>query len=1823
MEIKSSYKISIKYTIDSGQKLDLRSEDTYQDIRFNKFSKKQLEKKISMEEEYQNLIQDETWAHPMIPMKKIFNERSFSNLSQFTEQVKTNISSDQSELKESQTQLSLELQNYLKVRIMTDIENVDNLIDNFPALEFRRAVIRIMKSFSELCYITINHFLFQWIVALAILLNTIIIAIEDPSATTLQSPYSEFELFFIYFYSIEFGIKICALGAFLNRDGYFRDPWNILDFIILLSMWISLVSSSKVTLNALRSLRVLRTLRNITAIKGMKAMILALINSIKPLISAFMILFFFIFIFAVAAVQLWMGELRRQCMSLETGIYLNNYQGLWMNVNGPCGAIQCPEFYICIEGLDNPNFGTTHYDNILISLVSVFQIMTLENWSINMMQTQMAFSYYCIFFYIPFVFIAAIIILNFTLAIITSAFDDASKIVFQSNGNEIEIVSDSIFQAIYNNTTKNFVGSEKRNLEKKFSDIGANKEEMIKSKSNKVFEEKKNKKKIENFHVEDEYELGVDDDDYFFRDEYFESSNIISRNTLTMKSVKNSNNIDTIIKKKTNENICSRLLFPQLSFNRDNMSVANIETNQILTDIHQDDPKKKTRAIYEKLKGSVTVLHKTLDVLRSDPSSIKRSRFELFENYKITSNSALEILSPPEKPQKINKYSFEYREPETPDRLTIYYEKRVLNTMKKFREYPTRFKVFNYLSLRMTRRYSFNLLTIPALNFTKEILEIDNNQGEWSGYDVMGRESDDLKYHRINLSKMNYRLWSKGKIGKWEMIAYPIMVFVTNKYTNYLILAAVIINTIALSMDHYRIDQQTYNNLQLINEFFTFFFITEIILKILGLGIKKFLRDFMNYLDTVVVCLSLMEILVIAGGSSAISAFRVIRVFRVFRIMKLFRYLKSMNHIIKLISKSFPNVIYVFLLLLLFLIIFTLLGMQLFGGAFNFSAATGGLPRQNFDTFHWAFVTTFQLLSTENWNNILTSSLRSTAGPASCLLLITWVILGNYILLNLFLAIMLENFSGDDAQDSILVIDGLKTANTKIQKKLRIIENFNDSESEISNQDANPRFTIFDKIECERSYYIFSKTNIIRIFFSKICNSPYFDYFILAVIMINCIKLVIDTYTYDLPTDSVGYVWSTDIDTIFTLVFGAEFLVKSISMGFIGDDLSYMSNNWNRLDFTVVVISVIDLIVSSINIPIIKAFRLLRVVRPLKLIKHNYTMKIVTMALIKSLVSLVNITIVILIIFLMYAILGVSLLSGKMHYCANSQLRDIDSCQNAGYEWVNTPANFDDVIQGSIILFIIMSQESWPNRMIEGVDSRGVGVSYVKNYNPYMAYYYCAFLFIANFFLLNLFAVIIFEKFNEAKRNESEIASIILTKEQLLWTDIQKMIITAKPVVEKVIPYSNFISAICLKIAKNKNFELIIIGIIFINMIALALPYHEASSAYISTLDSINLVCTCIFVSEACIKIIGLRTNYFFSHWNKFDFLVALLSFIDLILSYSLSANVPLLRQGPQLIRILRVLRVTRLFRLIKTLETLQQIIFIIAYTLPAIINVLSLMMIIFFMYAVLGSFLFHSITTGNDINEYYNFKNFNYAMTILWRISTGEDYPIIMWDIVIPLGSHLYVIYFLSFIFIIQFVVVELFVSIILQEYEEFVTNPYNSLSLFTKDIKLFRKLWIKDNPESNHNRIAREQLIELIRKIGKEFDFIPNDSKIDIMKIIGSMNIDMDNEGYFYFNDVLFAVMKKKYTKKLERKGKYNIKILRMQEIKTKKELNHIREKYIVDKDKAAKNRNFFLDVILLKGIFKNWKKYTKREKESQASITPQFSDVEYPGENSLLEE
>lgn len=178
----------------------------------------------------------------------------------------------------------------------------------------------------------------------------------------------------------------------------------------------------------------------------------------------------------------------------------------------------------------------------------------------------------------------------------------------------------------------------------------------------------------------------------------------------------------------------------------------------------------------------------------------------------------------------------------------------------------------------------------------------------------------------------------------------------------------------------------------------------------------------------------------------------------------------------------------------------------------------------------------------------------------------------------------------------------------------------------------------------------------------------------MLLIVLSSLKLATDTYNSAWEGDELAtFLMDKILDTSFTILFFLEMGVKIIALGLIMDDGSYLRDNWNRLDFFIVWASMVEFVLQDNNAGVIKIFRMLRTLRPLRFISHNVAMRLIVGALIESVGSIFNVLSVVAVMFLIFAIVGFSFFGGGFFFCSidKYKLHNKKQCMKAGGEWKN------------------------------------------------------------------------------------------------------------------------------------------------------------------------------------------------------------------------------------------------------------------------------------------------------------------------------------------------------------------------------------------------------------------------------------------------------------------------------------------------------------------------------------------------------------------------
>lgn len=539
-----------------------------------------------------------------------------------------------------------------------------------------------------------------------------------------------------------------------------------------------------------------------------------------------------------------------------------------------------------------------------------------------------------------------------------------------------------------------------------------------------------------------------------------------------------------------------------------------------------------------------------------------------------------------------------------------------------------------------------------------------------------------------------------------------------------LITLLIVLNTITLGMEHYNMSTSERSFLNSANLVFTVAFTVELVLKVIGLGPRQYAKDFFNLFDFVIVTISLVELIIDSegGGKSGLGALRTFRLMRIFKLARSWKNLRKLLHTILL---SIMDVTNAAILLVIIMFIFTLLGMQLFGGRWtanffcddpsDYDACIADTPRPNFDSFWWGFVTVFQVLTGENWNELLYIGKRVN-GEIAWVYFVSLNMIGAYMVLNLFLAILLARFEADDKVEELEEIKEALREESKRRLEARLSgasvapmpldadKEDVDQPRRLTSQTFRRSFTTQNTAGSELgegedgvimlnpnkltmhptawALFLFPPEMNLRQKVFRLINSGRFDNFILCLITVSTVLLAIEepyVSTCKDTTCKTFYLFLRYSDIILNILFISEMLLKMFALGIVLHQHSYLRSGWNILDFIIVGISTTSLVLGSDGaLKALKSLRSLRALRPLRVISRSPGMRLVVNAIIAAIPAIANVSVVVFLFMFIFAIIGVQNFSGGLNGCNDPSLQISGATRFdcLGYDSMDPPDGF-------------------------------------------------------------------------------------------------------------------------------------------------------------------------------------------------------------------------------------------------------------------------------------------------------------------------------------------------------------------------------------------------------------------------------------------------------------------------------------------------------------------------------------------------------------------
>ncbi|XP_043344122.1 sodium channel protein type 3 subunit alpha isoform X2 [Cervus elaphus] len=1617
------------------------------------------------------------------------------------------------------------------------------------------------------------HSLFSMLIMCTILTNCVFMTLSNPPDWTKNVEYT-----FTGIYTFESLIKILARGFCLEDFTFLRDPWNWLDFSVIVMAYVTeFVDLGNVS--ALRTFRVLRALKTISVIPGLKTIVGALIQSVKKLSDVMILTVFCLSVFALIGLQLFMGNLRNKCLQwppsdsafeTNTTSFFNgtmNSNGTFVNVtmstfnwkdyidddshfyvldgqSDPllCGngsdAGQCPEGYICVKAGRNPNYGYTSFDTFSWAFLSLFRLMTQDYWeNLYQLTLRAAGKTYMIFFVLV-IFLGSFYLVNLILAVVAMAYEEQNQATLEE-AEQKEAEFQQMLEQIKKQQEEAQAVAAASAASRDFSGIGG---------------------------------LG----------ELLESSSEASK--LSSKSAKEWRN------------------------------------------------RRKKRRQRENLEGSNKGEGNRFPKSESEDSVKRRSFLFSMDGNRLTSD-------------------------------------------KKF--YSPHQGTTTETEVRKRRLSSYQI--------SMEMLEDSSGrQRAMSIASILTNTMEELEESRQKCPPCWYRFANMFLIwdccDAWLKVKHLVNLIVMDPFVDLAITICIVLNTLFMAMEHYPMTGQFSSVLTVGNLVFTGIFTAEMVLKIIAMDPYYYFQEGWNIFDGIIVSLSLMEL-----GLANVEGLSVLRSFRLLRVFKLAKSWPTLNMLIKIIGNSVGALGNLTLVLAIIVFIFAVVGMQLFGKSYKECvckiSSDCELPRWHMNDFFHSFLIVFRVLCGE-WIETMWDCME-VAGQTMCLIVFMLVmVIGNLVVLNLFLALLLSSFSSDNlaATDDDNEMNNLQIAVGRMQKGIDYVKNKirecfqktffrkpkvieihegNKIDSCVSNNTGieiskelnylkdgngttsgvgtgssaekyvidendymsfinNPSLTVtvpiavgesdFENLNTEEfsseseleeskeklnatsssegstvdvappregeqaeiepeedlkpeacftegciKKFPFCQVSIeegkgkiwwnLRKTCYSIVEHNWFETFIVFMILLSSGALAFeDIYIEQRKTIKTMLEYA---DKVFTYIFILEMLLKWVAYGF----QTYFTNAWCWLDFLIVDVSLVSLVANALGyseLGAIKSLRTLRALRPLRALSRFEGMRVVVNALVGAIPSIMNVLLVCLIFWLIFSIMGVNLFAGKFYHCVNtttgnmfdvSEVNNLSDCQALGKKarWKNVKVNFDNVGAGYLALLQVATFKGWMDIMYAAVDSRDVKLQPVYEENLYMYLYFVIFIIFGSFFTLNLFIGVIIDNFNQQKKKFGG-QDIFMTEEQKKYYNAMKKLGSKKP--QKPIPRpANKFQGMVFDFVTRQVFDISIMILICLNMVTMMVETDDQSKYMTLVLSRINLVFIILFTGEFVLKLISLRYYYFTIGWNIFDFVVVILSIVGMFLAELIEKYFV----SPTLFRVIRLARIGRILRLIKGAKGIRTLLFALMMSLPALFNIGLLLFLVMFIYAIFGMSNFAYVKKEAGIDDMFNFETFGNSMICLFQITTSAGWDGLLAPILnsappdcdpdtIHPGSSVKgdcgnpsvgIFFFVSYIIISFLVVVNMYIAVILENFS--VATEESAEPLSEDDFEMFYEVWEKFDPDATQF-IEFSKLSDFAAALDPPL-LIAKPNKVQLI----AMDLPMVSGDRIHCLDILFAFTKR----------------------------------------------------------------------------------------------
>ncbi|XP_070780058.1 sodium channel protein type 4 subunit alpha B [Enoplosus armatus] len=529
---------------------------------------------------------------------------------------------------------------------------------------------------------------------------------------------------------------------------------------------------------------------------------------------------------------------------------------------------------------------------------------------------------------------------------------------------------------------------------------------------------------------------------------------------------------------------------------------------------------------------------------------------------------------------------------------------------------------------------------------------------------------------------------SGGKV--WSNFRRTCFSIVEHNYFETFIIFMILLSSGALAFEDIYLEQRRVIKtvLEYADQVFTYVFVVEMVLKWIAYGFKTYFTNAWCWLDFLIVDVSLVSLTANILGYSELGAIKSLRTLRALRPLRALSRFEGMRVVVNALVGAIPSIFNVLLVCLIFWLIFSIMGVNLFAGkfyyCFNETSAEVFLPDEvnnktecfalmeanftevrwknikvNYDNVGMGYLSLLQVATFKGWMDIMYAAVDSRdvesqpvyeANLYMYLYFVCFIIFGSFFTLNLFIGVIIDNFNQQKAK-----LGGTDIFMTEEQKKY-----YNAMKKLGSKKPQKP----VPRPENKFQGLVFD-----------LVTKQFFDIFIMVLICLNMVTMMVETDDQSEEKDMILY-W---VNFVFIIIFTTECTLKIIALR-----QHYFAVGWNIFDFVVVILSIVGLLLADIieryfiSPTLFRVIRLARIGRVLRLIRGAKGIRTLLFALMMSLPALFNIGLLLFLIMFIFSIFGMS----NFSYVKKEAL-------------IDDMFNFETFGNSMICLFMITTSAGW------------------------------------------------------------------------------------------------------------------------------------------------------------------------------------------------------------------------------------------------------------------------------------------------------------------------------------------------------------------------------------------------------------------------------------------------------------------------------------------------------------------------------------------------